>query len=152
MALTILADVLKILQVRDEAACIVKGDTNIMAKARRDLPSEWIIFYDEWSDWEDPITMFKNTIRPGKTRRVTGSIVFGCNWDPHELIRKCELSIFEQGGHGGLVDQFADKRKSGIAHQPQLYFIWGAKQYRPHCLCQSSEEAHGFRPAGSNCQ
>ena len=99
MALNIIWGVLKLIQSRYEVACIVKGESNILEKSLRELPKDWIDFYDNWSDWEDPPSMFKNTIILGKTRRVTGSVVFGCNWDPHKIIRKCDLSICKTGMH-----------------------------------------------------
>lgn len=124
MALTILAGVLGILQRRDPATVFIKGESDITARDLRELPSDWIDFMDDWSDWEDPPKAFKNNIREGKTRRVTGSVVFGCNWDPHDLIRKCELAICERGSHGGSVDQFVYKEIQ-VVHTSQNCILFG---------------------------
>ena len=50
MALTIVAGVLTMIQSRDSAACIIKRESNITARNLRELPKDWINFFDDWSD------------------------------------------------------------------------------------------------------
>ena len=81
MALTLLDDGLKILQTRDPSACYIKPGHNptVSARSLAELPREFVDFYNDWSKWEDPISMWKNTIREGKLRNAKGSLVIGCN-------------------------------------------------------------------------
>ena len=59
MALTLLDDGLKILQTRNPSACYIKPGHNptVSARSLAELPREFVDFYDDWSKWEDPISM-----------------------------------------------------------------------------------------------
>ena len=109
MALTIIVRVLTMIQSQDPTASIIKGESDITARNQRELPKDWIDFFNDWSDWEDPLLMFKKYYPTRQNESGTRSVVFRCNWDPHILIRKCELSIRETGMYGGLFKTFVYK-------------------------------------------
>ena len=103
MALMMVADLLKILQARDLLACVINPADGGRAYGLKDLPKEWVDFYDDWLSWEDRIDMWANTIRDGKLRFVRGTFMIGCNWKPEDLIRKVKLKLQEKQGRGGTI-------------------------------------------------
>ena len=63
-------------------------------------------------------------------------MAFGCNWDHHKLIRKYKLSIFEQGVHGGSVEQFIYKENQ-VFHTNRNCVIFGVPNNINHAAYAS---------------
>ena len=63
-------------------------------------------------------------------------MVFGCNWDPHILIRKCKLSIHEMGVHGGSVDQFVCKENQ-VLYTNRNCILFGVSNNIDRTSCAS---------------
>ena len=89
------------------------------ARSLAELPREFVDFYDDWSNWEDGIGMWKNTIREGKLRTVKGSLLIGCNWDPVNLLRKVSLKMSEgKAGSGGSIEfEYKDNQVLNTSHK-----------------------------------
>ncbi len=62
-------------RLEDKTVCCVHPkDSGQLAKKQQDMPAKFQKVHDEWAQFDQPITRFKNVIKAGRKRTYTLSI------------------------------------------------------------------------------
>ncbi len=92
------------LRAENKSVCFIHPtDSSQQAKKRQDMPSKFQKIHEDWTEFNQGITCFKNDIKEGRKQTYTLSIWLGSDKPPEKILEACTLEWEDEQSNGGMV-------------------------------------------------